>query len=409
MNMKRMAALFLGCVLSMTAAMPVMAATQVDAVYLSLIMEDELYELTPGDSIVYTTPEGAGVEYYINEVNITENASSGITTYTLDVRADNGWYFNNNTMVSVYGAYGISVSLRTSTRMRVTAKAYPFRVLDEVSGIVIDSADKKAYWSPVEGVKSYSVIVYYSDKNGNLRHIRKSANGTSIDLKNYLDRYDYVDVAIRPTKGSANKDRYTAEPNYINSSGGVDEENYVDVYTFRLPTSVYGSLPDGSTGSNPFAPNDYDTGSGSSGSVYPGGETGPVNGSGWNAAPGSGPMTPTTPGIVQAYNGWQGSGNYWYYIVNGVRAVGWLSITPEEWYFLDNSGLMCAGWFNDGGNMYLLNPNHDGTYGKMLTGYQVYNGFLYYFNQTHDGTYGAMYKNRYTPDGRWADGAGIVR
>ena len=407
MKIKHVAALFLGCVLCMTAAMPVMAATQVDAVYLSLIMEDELYELSPGDSIVYTTPAEAGGEYYINETSITQNTANGIITYTLDVRADSGWYFNNNTMVSVYGAYDISVSLRTSTRMRVTAKAYPFRVLDEVSGIVIDSTDKKAYWTPVEGAKSYSVIIYYADRNGNLHHVRKSSSSASVDLKNYLDNYDYVDVAVRPTKGSATKDRYTAEPNYINSSGGVDEENYVDIYKFRLPTSVHGSLPDGSAGSNPFDPNDSGSGS-SSGTVYPGGGNGPVSGSGGSAVPGNGPVTSTTPGVVQNYNGWQGSGNYWYYVVNGVRAVGWLSITPEEWYFFDNSGLMCAGWLNDGPQTYLLNPNHDGTYGKMLTGYQAYNGFLYYFNQTHDGTFGAMYRNCYTPDGRWADGTGVV-
>ena len=104
-----------------------------------------------------------------------------------------------------------------------------------------------------------------------------------------------------------------------------------------------------------------------------------------------------------------GSGNTWYYLVNGTRTTGWYSVTPEEWYFFDNSGLMCAGWFNDGTEAYLLNPNHDGTYGKMMTGYQTYNGLLYYFNQSHDGTFGAVYKNRATPDGRWADANGVVR
>ena len=70
---------------------------------------------------------------------------------------------------------------------------------------------------------------------------------------------------------------------------------------------------------------------------------------------------------------------------------------------------MSAGWFNDNGTVYLLNPAHDGSYGKMLAGYQYYNGFLYYFNEAHDGSYGAMFRNRTTPDGRWADNDGIVR
>lgn len=421
MKGKRLAALLTGCVLCISAAMPASAAVQVDAVYLSLIMEEELYALTPGDSYVYTTPVGGGDDYYISDAEITQSSTSGAVTYTLDVRAADGWYFNNNTMVSVYGAYDISVYLRTSTRMRVTAKAYPFRVLDEVTGITIDSADKKASWAPVDGARNYSVIICYADQNGSVRRTRKSSGSTSIDLKSYMDRYDYVDVAVRPLKGSSTKDRYTAEPNYINSTGGVDEEYYVETYEFRLPTSVYGSLPNGSTGGNPFDPNADYSDSGSSGSPLPSGSGSPLPGGsnghlgnnggplGNTVPPSAGPLTPTAQGGAPAAGGWQGSGNNWYYVVNGVRATGWLSITPEEWYFLDNSGLMCAGWFNDGSEVYLLNPNHDGSYGRMLTGYQSYNGYTYYFNQSHDGSYGAMYKNRYTPDGRWADGTGVVR
>ncbi len=88
--------------------------------------------------------------------------------------------------------------------------------------------------------------------------------------------------------------------------------------------------------------------------------------------------------------GWSGSGDTWYYYSNGSKVTGWLEISSDEWYFMDSNGLMLSGWYNDGTNFYYLNTDHDGTFGKMLTGTQTIEGVPHYFNEDHDGTYGRL-------------------
>ena len=62
---------------------------------------------------------------------------------------------------------------------------------------------------------------------------------------------------------------------------------------------------------------------------------------------------------------------------------------------------MRSGWQLADGYWYLLNPQHDGTFGKMLTGWWQVNGKWYYLNPyTKNGMpYGAMFANGMTPDG----------
>lgn len=426
MKARNLAAVLLAGVLGAAASFPSMADTRVDAVYLSLASDIGPFSMSPGEYRTDLYPEAADGDYYISDIDIQENSSSGILTCTMDIYAADGAYFDSNTMVSVYAAYSVNVS-RSSDRIRVTAKAYPLRVLDEVSDISIDWNGKEATWTPVEGASSYSVVILYSGDGGNIRQAKKTVKGTKISLSGYVDQYDYVAVAVRPSKGSAVKDRYVAEPNYTTSDGGAYDEEYVNSYEFDLPTSVSGTLADGTTGSNPFDPAAWSSGSSGMGSGPSGSASGPggpagagssgstsgsVSGSGGPAGTGSSSGASgsgSASGSASGGNGWVGGGDTWYYETNGVRTTGWLSVTADEWYYFDGSGLMKAGWINDGAYVYLLNLSHDGTYGKMLTGFQAYNGFTYYFNEIHDGYYGAMYTNKATPDGRWADENGIVR
>ena len=69
---------------------------------------------------------------------------------------------------------------------------------------------------------------------------------------------------------------------------------------------------------------------------------------------------------------------------------------------------MLSGWQYVNGFWYLMNPNHDGTYGKMLTGWWQVNGKWYYMNaQSGNGLpFGAMYANRTTPDGNHVNASG---
>ena len=66
--------------------------------------------------------------------------------------------------------------------------------------------------------------------------------------------------------------------------------------------------------------------------------------------------------------------------------------TDTNWYLMNTNGVMYEGIIQDqSGNYYLLNPNHDGTYGMMVTtnGF-TYNGVTYQFDQNHDGTFGMI-------------------
>ena len=407
--MGRMGKMFLGsllCGLFLTgAAVTASAAQAIGTVNLDIVPYDQLYNMSPGDVVEGSEDEVdvSGGPYWVSDCTISGNSQTmkDSYTYTIEIQASSGYYFTSDTLVSVYGAYEVDMYLRTTQRMRVRARAYPYCVLAHVNNIQIDESEKKATWDPVPGAKSYSVYVYYENANGDLRSAKKSASKPEISLSSYIGKYSNVDVSVRAVRGSSTADRYLAESEYVYSSGRVDDEHYIDQYEFNhIPTATNRLAAGGITG---------DT----TGSLYPG-TTGPGTGGPGTGGPGSltPAGTPGGPGTGQGqagYFGWQGSGNTWYYLINGVRATGWLSITPDEWYFLYDNGLMAAGWFNDNGIIYQLNPNHDGTYGKMLAGRQFVNGNWYYFNEVHDGTYGAMYMNRYVPGGGYAGPDGIIR
>ncbi len=61
-----------------------------------------------------------------------------------------------------------------------------------------------------------------------------------------------------------------------------------------------------------------------------------------------------------------------------------------DWFRFDVDGTLMTGWFTDiDGRRYYLNPNSDGTLGRMMTGWQQIEGVNYYFNEVSDGTKGA--------------------
>lgn len=99
---------------------------------------------------------------------------------------------------------------------------------------------------------------------------------------------------------------------------------------------------------------------------------------------------------------WVGEGNTWRVSdgAGGYLKNCWFQddIT-KDWYLLgagDDNTIMFSGLITDQstGKTYLLNTNHDGTYGRMLTADGAYNinGQNVYltFNQSHDGTFGAI-------------------
>lgn len=77
-----------------------------------------------------------------------------------------------------------------------------------------------------------------------------------------------------------------------------------------------------------------------------------------------------------------------------------------SWFHFNADGVMDTGWFTDGnGYTYWLNPEKDGTQGRMLTGWQWIddNGDgtaeCYYLCEDENNVLGHLYKNTTTPDG----------
>ena len=111
------------------------------------------------------------------------------------------------------------------------------------------------------------------------------------------------------------------------------------------------------------------------------------------------PGVSTTQQSIQQSDRWEGSGDTWRVRNangNGYLTNSWFQDLDGSWYMLGADGIMYSGLVTDQstGKSYLLNTQHDGTFGRMLTTDGVYNvnGVNVYltFNQQHDGTYGAI-------------------
>lgn len=98
---------------------------------------------------------------------------------------------------------------------------------------------------------------------------------------------------------------------------------------------------------------------------------------------------------------WIGSGDKWQVSdgAGGVIKDCWFQDDVSgQWYLLgaEDGSVMYAGLVTDGstGKTYLLNVEHDGTYGRMVTTDGTYNlngrQVVLNFNQAHDGSFGAI-------------------
>lgn len=64
----------------------------------------------------------------------------------------------------------------------------------------------------------------------------------------------------------------------------------------------------------------------------------------------------------------------------------------SNWYLMDSNGVMYEGVINDNGHYYLLNPNHDGNYGMMVSGpaTYTYNNVTLQLETVHNGYFGEI-------------------
>ena len=111
------------------------------------------------------------------------------------------------------------------------------------------------------------------------------------------------------------------------------------------------------------------------------------------------PGVSTTQQSIQQSDRWEGTGDTWRVRASngsGYLTNSWFQDLDGSWYMLGADGIMYSGLVTDQstGKSYLLNTQHDGTFGRMLTTDGVYNvnGVNVYltFNQQHDGTFGAI-------------------
>lgn len=361
-------------------AFPSMAATTIDDVYITLTPEED-EEMSPGEKIHNMEPYAEDGSYYVDEYDTSNDDPNPRKsyTYTMDIVAEDGYEFDANTVVHVYGATEVTIRDRDDDVLEVRAKTYPYYVLEEVSNLVINETEEKATWDEVEYADEYDVVIYYTDDDGDERERKRTTSKESIDLSGYIGKYEDVTLSVRAVKGNSEADKFVASSDYMFPDGTVDDEYSPEEYEFNIPRTS----SDGSTSNS----NNSSSSNNSSNS----------NG----------------PGASSGTNGWVGSGNTWSYYQNGKKVTGWLGIgsdangITDEWYLLDSNGNMLSGWQYVDGNWFYLNQQHDGYFGKMLTGWQNINGAWYYLNPSHDGTFGAMYANRTTPDGYYVNANGV--
>lgn len=323
-------------------------------------------------------PELSSDGYYLYDYSTTSHTTpKNSYTYTMDIRTEDGYNFSSGCSVSVRGAYEVTITSRSSDRIRIKAKTYPYYTLANARNIHVDG--KYAKWDEIKYAGSYDVMIYYEDKDGDDHSVKKTTSKASIDISNYKNSSRTLDhISVRGKKSTSGKAAdYIANGKYVRENGSLDDdaEDNED-YTFTVSTVTASTLNSASTSSSGSSSN------GSSGLS--------VNNNGGPSSPGSGNR-----------NGWAGSGNDWYYYSNGALVRGWVNPSGSDWYYTGSDGKMLTGWQNVNGIWYFMNPNHDGTYGRMLTGWQNVNGFWYLMNPNHDGTYGKMLTGWWQVNGKW--------
>lgn len=104
-------------------------------------------------------------------------------------------------------------------------------------------------------------------------------------------------------------------------------------------------------------------------------------------------IKPAAGTVASAY--WvQNASSDWYMNKPGAGMVqnAWVQDTDSSWYYLDSSGKVLSGIVIDGGHAYILQPEHDGYYGRMVCSIEpmTVNGRTVVFNNMHNGTYGEI-------------------
>ena len=108
---------------------------------------------------------------------------------------------------------------------------------------------------------------------------------------------------------------------------------------------------------------------------------------------------------------WQKEEGAWTFInPQGEKQKGWI-ISEGAWYLLkEDSGILQSGWWKSpSGKWFFFHTAHDGSFGRLCTGWQWIDGYCYYFEDQDSGNLGELLtagtKDGYSvdEDGRWVE------
>ena len=108
---------------------------------------------------------------------------------------------------------------------------------------------------------------------------------------------------------------------------------------------------------------------------------------------------------------WQMEEKAWTFVnANGEKQKGWI-VSEGAWYLLkEDSGTLQSGWWKSpSGKWFFFHTAHDGSFGKLCTGWQWIDGYCYYFEDQDSAHLGELLttgtKDGYSvdEDGRWVE------
>ena len=127
------------------------------------------------------------------------------------------------------------------------------------------------------------------------------------------------------------------------------------------------------------------------------------NGGGSGSSGGGSSVSTGASGVLTAGTWKLDDKGWWYQYTNNTYAKnGWYTLEWQnrlDWYYFDAEGYLVSGWYTDAnGNRFYLHPLHDGTFGRMYTGWNKVDGAWQFFNDnTEAGVYGAWQEGTPVP------------
>ena len=379
-------------ILSALTSFSVFAATAISSVNFTFSIEGDSNISSGYNEPTIDINSIYGYEVYDCTVSGSDTArTTGKTplTYTLTLSANRGYYFPNANNIAVTGN-GITEITKKTTNSRdnseltIKFKAYPYVGLAapsyETDFNSIKGSKSRTQSSGREttltidkkGASKIEYIISYVDQDGEERTKNGTVTGSTIQVGTCNKQYTgsnrskqsaYIrGIAIRAS-GTQGSNPHVAPSKWVYIPGGI---TWIDTEEFYTDYTTW---------------DDYLTRAGST--------TGSTS-------------SPSTGGGNGALYGWHSINNNWYYYNNGVLMTGWI-FDGSNWYYSNpQNGAMMSGWIQDPtGHWFLLNKAHDGTFGRLLSGWQQDNGRWFYLNPNHDDTFGALQSGWMNVNGNW--------